>query len=293
MSHATEYRNKPYANPPHHELLDAQREAKMRLLKRGDEFQLKLAIPPKNPDPLSRPVPLIPALSTTHFRLCDELQTGLGHLSQAWAYEHLKEKQGLCVPYFFGLHQITTPSKEWAWVLVLEHIHGKTLTAAARSKSWDDIYRACELGLNLVKETTGLGLLLHDIRGPNFILTGKQVVGIDFQPMTVIEPSYDLVHVANRLEVEFFHAILDHFSEEENNKMVTWAQEKLPTRKYIWERYTCNCGGHNQGHDFFSPLFFLSTLFLLVKGQWGMHIWGVTGFRSWKSFGPIRLHMCA
>ncbi|KAJ7861514.1 hypothetical protein B0H14DRAFT_3616904 [Mycena olivaceomarginata] len=212
MSHATEYRNKPYANPPHHELLDAQREAKMRPLKRGDEFQLKLVIPPKNPDPLSRPVPFIPALSTTHFRLCDELQTGLGHFSQvwtaiivsapettlifkiiqpsmcyqsgewkdrvhpdnlagneAWAYEHLKEKQ------------ITTPSKERAWVLVLEHIHGKTLTAVARSKSWDDIYRA--------------------------------VVGIDFQPMTVIEPSYNLVHVANRLEVEFFHAILDHFSE--------------------------------------------------------------------------------
>ncbi|KAJ6588258.1 hypothetical protein B0H19DRAFT_1247947 [Mycena capillaripes] len=37
--------------------------------------------------------------------------------SEAWAYENLKEQQGLCIPYFFGLQTITTPSGESAWVL--------------------------------------------------------------------------------------------------------------------------------------------------------------------------------
>ncbi|KAJ7794818.1 hypothetical protein B0H14DRAFT_3496676 [Mycena olivaceomarginata] len=120
------------------------------------------------------------------------------------------------------------------WVLVLEHIPGKTLTAVAHSKSWDDIYRSCELRLNLVKEITSLGLLLHDIRGPNFILTEKEVVRIDFQPMTVIAPTYDLDHVANMRELEFFNAMLDYFSVEDCEKMLTWAQDKFPAAEYIW-----------------------------------------------------------
>ncbi|KAJ6602900.1 hypothetical protein B0H10DRAFT_2080108 [Mycena sp. CBHHK59/15] len=158
--------------------------------------------------------------------------------NEAWAYEHLKEKQGLYVPYFFGFHQIKTPSKEEAWVLVLEHIPGPTLTTVAKSKSWDDIYRSCELGFNLVREITNIGLLLHDIRGPNFILTGppgaQQVVGIDFQPMTVIAPTHDLVHVAHMREHEFFNVMLDHFSAEDCEKMLKWAQEKFPAGAYIW-----------------------------------------------------------
>ncbi|KAJ7906547.1 hypothetical protein B0H13DRAFT_2333395 [Mycena leptocephala] len=34
--------------------------------------------------PFSRPVPLIPASSTTRLRLCDGLQTGLSHFLQVW-----------------------------------------------------------------------------------------------------------------------------------------------------------------------------------------------------------------
>ncbi|KAJ7629493.1 hypothetical protein DFH06DRAFT_965347, partial [Mycena polygramma] len=48
---------------------------------------------------------------------------------EAWAYNRLQHKQGLCIPYFFGLHTITTPSNERAWVLVFEYIPGQTLSA--------------------------------------------------------------------------------------------------------------------------------------------------------------------
>ncbi|KAJ7852897.1 hypothetical protein B0H14DRAFT_2580660 [Mycena olivaceomarginata] len=264
----TEYKNRPYADPPHRELLEAQALVRRRPLQRGDEFDLELAVPSKNPDPFSRPVPFIPVAPTTRFRLSDGLQTGVGHFSQiwtarivatpettlifkiiqpsmcycdgdwknrvhpddvagneAWTYAQLKEKQGLCIPYFLGLHQIVTPSQEHAWVLVLEHIPGPTLTEVTRSKSWDNIHRS---------EITSLGLFLHDIRGPNFIVTDGQVVRIDFQPMTVIAPTYDLVHVTNMRQLEFFNVVLDHFSEEDCEKMLSWARDKFPAGKHIW-----------------------------------------------------------
>ncbi|KAJ7629503.1 hypothetical protein DFH06DRAFT_1102556 [Mycena polygramma] len=48
---------------------------------------------------------------------------------EAWAYDRLEHMQGLGIPYFFGLHTITTPSGERAWVLVLEYVPGETLSA--------------------------------------------------------------------------------------------------------------------------------------------------------------------
>ncbi|KAJ7737785.1 hypothetical protein DFH07DRAFT_985358 [Mycena maculata] len=50
---------------------------------------------------------------------------------EAWVYNlnRLEHKQGLSIPYFFGLHTIITPSNELAWVLVLEYIPGGTLRA--------------------------------------------------------------------------------------------------------------------------------------------------------------------
>ncbi|KAJ7891450.1 hypothetical protein B0H13DRAFT_1524680, partial [Mycena leptocephala] len=46
---------------------------------------------------------------------------------EAWAYRNLLDRQGLSIPYFFGMHTITTPSGESAWVLVLEFIPGRTV----------------------------------------------------------------------------------------------------------------------------------------------------------------------
>lgn len=93
----------------------------------------------------------------------------------------------------------------------------------------------CELGLNLVREITSSGLLLHDIRGPNFILTDQAVVRIDFQPMTIISETYDLDHVADMRELEFFNAMLDHFEEKSCKKLLEWAKKKFPKSAHIWD----------------------------------------------------------
>ncbi|KAJ7609313.1 hypothetical protein DFH06DRAFT_1017149 [Mycena polygramma] len=72
---------------------------------------------------------------------------------EAWAYERIVHKQGLLVPYFFGLDQITTPSGEPAWVLALEYIPSVTLASFLDSPArsfWDicDLVR-CSLPVDI------------------------------------------------------------------------------------------------------------------------------------------------
>ncbi|KAJ7722033.1 hypothetical protein B0H16DRAFT_1737986 [Mycena metata] len=66
---------------------------------------------------------------------------GPWHLAhnEAWVYRCLSEKQGLSIPYFFGLHTITTPFQETAWVLVLEFIPGLTANELFNSRSIPNI----------------------------------------------------------------------------------------------------------------------------------------------------------
>ncbi|KAJ7256249.1 hypothetical protein C8J57DRAFT_1517419 [Mycena rebaudengoi] len=140
---------------------------------------------------------------------------------KAWAYEALQEKQGLCVPYLFGLHtaindgrpltlsfspaQIITPSGESAWVLVLEYIPGVTLDAV---QSISDVQNACIAGLDTVREITCAGFALEDIRAPNFILTeqpdARAVVAIDFYGAQRTRPGVDIAKVAANDEIDFF-----------------------------------------------------------------------------------------
>ncbi|KAJ6452308.1 hypothetical protein C8R47DRAFT_1061657 [Mycena vitilis] len=97
---------------------------------------------------------------------------------EAWAYGSMAEKQGLLIPYFFGLHTIVTPSGESAWVLVLELITGQTVGKVRLIPVIQDF---CTLGISAMDEFSRSGWKLADIRCPNFILTsdGKQVVIID------------------------------------------------------------------------------------------------------------------
>ncbi|KAJ7748933.1 hypothetical protein B0H16DRAFT_1725323 [Mycena metata] len=72
--------------------------------------------------------------------------------NEAWVYRYLSEKQGLSIPYFFGLHTITTPSQETAWVLVLEFIPGLTANELFNSRSIPNIQDFCILGIKAVGE---------------------------------------------------------------------------------------------------------------------------------------------
>ncbi|KAJ7194611.1 hypothetical protein GGX14DRAFT_377846 [Mycena pura] len=63
---------------------------------------------------------------------------------EAMVYDRLANKQGLSIPYFFGIHTILTPSNEIAWALVLEYIPGQTLQTYADSTN-KTIQESCEL----------------------------------------------------------------------------------------------------------------------------------------------------
>ncbi|KAJ7084595.1 hypothetical protein B0H15DRAFT_932028 [Mycena belliarum] len=128
-----------------------------------------------------------------------------------------------------------------AWALVLEYIAGPTLSAVCKSKLWDDVHEAFELGFEFVRDITNMGLFLHDLEGPNFILTGppgsRQVVGIDFVP---IEPfpsriTKDSVNILQ--EEEFFRMMLFDFLEDSEDylEILKWARDKYPNKPHIWD----------------------------------------------------------
>ncbi|KAJ7279071.1 hypothetical protein C8J57DRAFT_153367 [Mycena rebaudengoi] len=155
-----------------------------------------------------------------------------GH--EAWAYEALQEKKGLCVPYFFGLHTIITPSGESAWVLVLEYIPGVTLDTV---QPISDIQNASISGLDTIREITWAGFMLEDIRAPNFILTGpldaRAVVAIDFSHLQRISTGIDPAKVSASDEMEFFSKFAI-CARVYYPGIYQWAKEQLP--RHVWAR---------------------------------------------------------
>ncbi|KAJ6515195.1 hypothetical protein C8R47DRAFT_1276522 [Mycena vitilis] len=104
---------------------------------------------------------------------------------EAWAYDRLAHKQGLVIPYFFGLHTITTPSGERAWVLVFEYVPGETLSAYSQSstRSLADSCDLIKLSLDALTEFMEDGWCHIDPAPRNIIVTGspgaRRVVLID------------------------------------------------------------------------------------------------------------------
>ncbi|KAJ7728355.1 hypothetical protein B0H16DRAFT_1734725 [Mycena metata] len=113
--------------------------------------------------------------------------------TEAWAYE---TKQGGIIPYFLGLQTIITPSAESAWVLILEHIPGRTLKDAAKCGQWphprhttmcqsrSPFVNMSSSFIATIEEVTLVGLILQDIRTPSFLFTGDAVVIINLAWMS-------------------------------------------------------------------------------------------------------------
>ncbi|KAJ7075715.1 hypothetical protein B0H15DRAFT_894003 [Mycena belliarum] len=123
--------------------------------------------------------PCLSDFSWTDFRYPPDLAP-----DEAWAYTTLAAFQGLYIPYFFGCPTITTPSKESADVLVLEYIPGPTLTSFFEGKAMDDdTCNSLAAGLETVAAVVKAGLLVPELAGDNFIVTGppkkRVVVAID------------------------------------------------------------------------------------------------------------------
>ncbi|KAJ7648188.1 hypothetical protein DFH06DRAFT_573553 [Mycena polygramma] len=95
--------------------------------------------------------------------------------NEAWVYRNLADRQGLSIPYFYGLSQIKTPCGEVAWALVLEFIPGPTMTDVIELESVciPDIQECCKLGVAAVRDLAESGWRLRDIRCRNFMVPGK------------------------------------------------------------------------------------------------------------------------
>ncbi|KAJ6613182.1 hypothetical protein B0H10DRAFT_253259 [Mycena sp. CBHHK59/15] len=94
---------------------------------------------------------------------------------EAWMYGNLASKQGLTVPYFFGIHTAVTPSQEPAWVLVLEYIgQGQSLHDYAESpeKTFEDVCDLQVVSLKALADVTSDGFHHYDIGSHNIFITG-------------------------------------------------------------------------------------------------------------------------
>ncbi|KAJ7062375.1 hypothetical protein C8F01DRAFT_1082875 [Mycena amicta] len=259
----------------------AERKLALRApLRTGLQFTLALEIPPQNPAPNARKLPRIPSPGSTVVQLCDELQHGIDGFSQvwtaeciddpgtclalkiiqpsicrsipehpideyydpwdlahneAWVYQHLPHYQGLLIPYFFGL------STE-AWVLVLEFIPGLTVYDILNSASISNIRDFCTLGSNAVREFVQGGWTLHDIRSPNFILTGSPgtsaVVIIDLflcEPRPT-ETTADTEYIVDfHLREFFFKFLLDASMVDKG--ICGWTEKNIPSFLASFNRF--------------------------------------------------------
>ncbi|KAJ6530375.1 hypothetical protein DFH09DRAFT_1370749 [Mycena vulgaris] len=223
-------------------------------LKTGIQFTLDLDIPQQNPNPLSRRLPLLPVPKgpsgrpTVCLELSQGLQTEPNGFSQvwtahsdpwnlanreAWAYRNLAQKQGLCVPYFFGIHEITTPSQESAWVLVLEFIPGITGEGVIESMTITDIQAFASV--DAVIELARSGWALSDFRAPNFILTGPlgawTIVIIDLCDIRPVQE--DLQTCATRAGYNFFYMFVTWIQDRRAGiQMFPWAEKNLPLESF-------------------------------------------------------------
>ncbi|KAJ7648177.1 hypothetical protein DFH06DRAFT_1300494 [Mycena polygramma] len=114
---------------------------------------------------------------------------------EAWAYKRIVHKQGLLVPYFFGLDQITTPSGEPVWVLTLEYIPPMTLASFLDSpaRSFWDICDLTKLSLDAAEDFGSDGWRHLDPMPDNILVTdcfgARGVVFIDYSFICRLPPS--------------------------------------------------------------------------------------------------------
>ncbi|KAJ7939874.1 hypothetical protein B0H13DRAFT_2299919 [Mycena leptocephala] len=149
----------------------------------------------------------------------------------AWVYQTLAHRQGLSIPYFFGVFDIITPSREAAWVLVLEFIPGPTIHDVAKSMSTDAVHDFCTLGLDAVRDSALSGWTLRDIRCADFILTGspgsRAVVMIDLYDTEHVIPPPTLERLAMVDAKRFFDAF-QNCVRDDYPGIHDWARQNLP-----------------------------------------------------------------
>ncbi|KAJ7500279.1 hypothetical protein B0H11DRAFT_2380359 [Mycena galericulata] len=159
-----------------------------------------------------------------------EFPENLAH-EEAWVYDRLATKQGLYIPYFFGLQTIITPSGEAAWVLVLEYIHGEDFIAYIRSptRSFSDTCDLLRLSIDTLTEFMADGWCHNDANPRNIIVTGspgaRSVVFIDLYFTCRFSPE-DLTVERRRRRRKLYCAIHEALKDQ-TGEIQRWAVQNI------------------------------------------------------------------
>ncbi|KAF7357626.1 hypothetical protein MSAN_01359100 [Mycena sanguinolenta] len=161
--------------------------------------------------------------------------------NEAWVYQQLARLQGHSIPYFFGVFEITTPSDEIAWTLVLEYVPGPTMQTIAKI-SPASVNHFCELGLKAVQGLALSGWALGDIcSATNYIFNSSSedpvVVMVDLYDTVYIpdlQPPPSFERVACTSAKRFFHTFKSSVRDR-CPSFFDWAKQNLP--REVWDLY--------------------------------------------------------
>ncbi|KAJ7604623.1 hypothetical protein FB45DRAFT_850265 [Roridomyces roridus] len=137
--------------------------------------------------------------------------------AETWAYERLAHKQGHLIPYFLGMHPITAPCGEQAWVLVLEYIRGPSLVSYLKSATPNTQADTCnvfKLCMQTLTDFMDDGWCNFDVVPRNIIVAGtagdRTVVLIDMTPTVRFDSAFSqLVGAKYKLYREMCDALED------------------------------------------------------------------------------------
>ncbi|KAJ7619389.1 hypothetical protein FB45DRAFT_157525 [Roridomyces roridus] len=149
-----------------------------------------------------------------------------GHLAEgeAWAYDHLAQKQGLLIPYFLGMRTIIAPSGERAWVLMLEYIAGGMSLRSYIQSPGRTLADTCNIRLSIetLTEFMADGWCNLDAVPRNVIVTGtpeaRRILLIDLTytvRLRAEEEEYQRVAARRKLFNDIYYALEDHTGELE------------------------------------------------------------------------------
>ncbi|KAJ7147404.1 hypothetical protein C8R43DRAFT_926228 [Mycena crocata] len=147
---------------------------------------------------------------------------------EAWSYDHLAHKQGRLVPYFFGIHKITTPSGEGAWVLVLEHVYGNTVANQIyeRSATLADTCQLVQLAIDAATDFGSDGWVHLDLGPHNLIVTGvsgaPNLVFINVFASRLSSSSMEFAPCRGRM----YRALIDRL--QRYTECLEWVMENVP-----------------------------------------------------------------
>ncbi|TRM67117.1 hypothetical protein BD626DRAFT_627543 [Schizophyllum amplum] len=193
------------------------------------------------------------------FSLTEPLQTGLGYNSQVWlaqslsstaghltAYEKLWQFQGSCIPYFYGVHHITMPWEEKAYLLVMEYITGPSLAdlqtaidskadgSANKYRDYEAYRTLFHKALDTIRAAHSNGVYHIDITEHNILLDEEndRLVFINWQNVTIpwaIGPGAERNPYIVQECHDMKHLLLAFFgSKRHNRRLVKYIKDELP-----------------------------------------------------------------